>query len=245
VLADVDVGGNPVAAPRAARPRVGHHHRRRLRAALPGVAARRVPGRERFDQAIRQVAIARCRALEALGHGRQHLRPHQQIALGHVVGSGAVAGPGIGPLPGVLGTSRPRLEADHADLSPGGARVRGDRPPQRLRSREPLRQPVEQLVAVLGARVGLGGHRAHARAHPRDAVTHARDAGRHRHADLAGRGVNRGDGEGRELQLGLPCHRFLAPRVERQSRDRERRCQPQPNGRTHGTSLRSREDVSR
>src|SRR3569833_3186322 len=157
------------------------------------VAAQRVSCRNRVDQTIREVAIGVLARLERLRDCFDHLRPDEDIPLGHIVFTGAMSLPILRTGAGML--SGTTLDVDDADLAALGAGVGGEKTLERgVRGFAPG-ESVEQLVAVLGARVRLRRDRTDALPYPGHPVADARNAGRHRRADFPSARVDRRDRE--------------------------------------------------
>ena len=73
--------------------------------------------------------------------------------------------------------------------------VFGEQPLEHLLGRESLPQQLEPARTVAAIHRRLRGHRADARLRPRHMVADAEHARGHRHAEIAGHGIERHDGE--------------------------------------------------
>ena len=90
------------------------------------IAAERVPGGDGVDQPVGEVARLALGRLEAFCYRFKYLRSDENVALGDVVGTGAMAGPLLGPGSRML--RRASLDVDDADLAGCGTGVSGQRP---------------------------------------------------------------------------------------------------------------------
>ena len=208
VLADGDVRRDAVSASRPAGPRVGDDDRGRLSQAVSLISAEHVAGGDGFDEAIGEMTRLAFARLERSRDRLEHLRSDENVSLRDVVLSGAMTGPLLRTCSGVL--RRSAFDVDDADLPRRRPGIGREQSLESVGRRVAARERVEELVAVLGARVRLSRDGPNSFANPRHTAADARDARRDRNSDFAGARIDRGDREGVEDERVTPFERDLS-----------------------------------